>query len=225
MSRPAFELDHVFVCTGSGAPHASRIGGLGIHEGSRSVHPGQGTSNRRFFFGNAMLELLWVNDEQEASSPLTAPTRLHPRWHERERGACPFGICLRPVEGKGEAPFAGWPYRPRYLPPATQIVVANNSDALAEPMLFWFDAGARPDRYPADRRQPITHPNGVREITRLTWVRPSAAAPSAALAAVIGGGVLSVRDGERHALEIGFDGEPLGRNCDLAPELPISLAW
>ncbi len=56
------ELDHVFVCTARDAPEAERLRALGLVEGTSNVHHGQGTANRRFFFANAMLELLWVHD-------------------------------------------------------------------------------------------------------------------------------------------------------------------
>jgi hypothetical protein len=59
---------------------ATRFGGnalieLGLEEGPRNVHPGQGTSNRRFFFEQNFLEFLWVHNEAEAQSSVTAPTQ------------------------------------------------------------------------------------------------------------------------------------------------------
>jgi hypothetical protein len=39
---------------------------FGLLEGSSNAHPGQGTANRRFFFDNFMLELLWVTNPAEA---------------------------------------------------------------------------------------------------------------------------------------------------------------
>ena len=39
---------------------------IGFLEGSGNVHRGQGTANRRVFFENAMLELIWVCDEAGA---------------------------------------------------------------------------------------------------------------------------------------------------------------
>lgn len=62
------ELDRVFVRTARDAPEAERLRALGLVEGTPNVHRGQGTANRRFFFANAMLELLWVHDEIEAAS-------------------------------------------------------------------------------------------------------------------------------------------------------------
>jgi hypothetical protein len=70
------ELDRAFVCTALDAPKADLLVAFGLAEGTPNTHPGQGTANRRFYFRNAMLELVWVRDEREARSPLVAPTRL-----------------------------------------------------------------------------------------------------------------------------------------------------
>lgn len=70
----AFELDHFFVWSDVNAPEADYLINAGLSEGPANVHPGQGTANRRFFFANGMLELLWVHDEAEARS-LTKSSR------------------------------------------------------------------------------------------------------------------------------------------------------
>jgi hypothetical protein len=85
-------LDHVFIFCDECGPEAESLLGIGLIEGSRNVHPGQGTSNRRFFFRGGFLELLWVSNPEEAQSSLTAPTKLWPRWAARKQGACPFGM-------------------------------------------------------------------------------------------------------------------------------------
>jgi len=56
------ELDHVFILCDEGAPEAAALLRIGIREGSGNTHPGQGTACRRFFFANAYLELVWVDD-------------------------------------------------------------------------------------------------------------------------------------------------------------------
>ena len=83
----AFRAHHVFVCTSVGAPEAEDLLDAGLVEGSPSTHPGQGAANRRFFFENGFLELLWVSDDREAQSSLTAPTQLWDRWIGRGRTA------------------------------------------------------------------------------------------------------------------------------------------
>jgi len=70
-----------------------------------------------------MIELVWVSDPAEAQSAQTRRTQLWERWSRRRSGASPFGICLRPAEPDHAAetaritePFAGWAYKPSYLP-------------------------------------------------------------------------------------------------------------
>ena len=53
-------LHHVFVTTAPGAPEAEALIELGMVEGSSNTHPGQGTANRRFFFEDMGLELLFL---------------------------------------------------------------------------------------------------------------------------------------------------------------------
>ncbi len=61
-----FELDHLFLWASPGGVEADRLVTFGLTEGEPNTHPGQGTACRRFFFRNAYLELLWVNDPIEA---------------------------------------------------------------------------------------------------------------------------------------------------------------
>src|SRR5204862_7767404 len=84
-------VDHVFICCSKGAPEAEALVELGLVEGSGNVHLGQGTANRRFFFKNTYLELLWISDEAEARSSESEGTRLWDRCSSRNDGACPFG--------------------------------------------------------------------------------------------------------------------------------------
>jgi hypothetical protein len=128
-------LDHIFVCTDVGAPEARELLDAGFVEGTRNVHPGQGTSNRRFFFEHGFLELLWVHDESEATSALTTPTRLWERWANRGRHSNPFGICFSSTSTETGAPFPSWAYEPAYLPPGKRIHFAQGG-ALCEPELF-----------------------------------------------------------------------------------------
>ena len=129
-------IDHIFVCSAFGAPEAEALLDAGFVEGSSNIHPGQGTSNRRFFFEHGFLELLWVHDEDEARSALTAQTRLWERWSQRGRPANPFGICFSsPSASMQSLPFKTWPYQPAYLSCDKRIYFAD-SVALSEPELF-----------------------------------------------------------------------------------------
>ena len=222
----SFEFDHLFICTDLDAPAGDRLVSAGLVEGSSNIHPGQGTANRRFFFHNAMLELLWVCDPEEARSDAIARTRLWERWANRAKGACPFGICLRPVIGGADrVAFEHWAYRPPYLPEPLSISVGTNSEAIAEPMLFQTPFGKRPDRFPADKMQPLHHPLNVREVTRVELVSPVADCPSPELLAAINTHQFRLRTGTEYSIELGFDGEKQGRQHDFRPRLPLRIGW
>src|SRR5437867_2761000 len=133
----ASELDHLFICASIGAPEADRLVAFGLTEGTPNVHPGQGTANRRFFFHNAMLELIWVEDEAEARREPAARLRIPERGRYRETGASPVGLCLRRApEAAGALPFETWAYRPAYVPAGVAIDVAATSVRPEEPLLF-----------------------------------------------------------------------------------------
>jgi len=221
-----FEFDHLFIFTDVGAYEADLLVSLGLVEGTSNTHPGQGTANRRFFFHNAMLELLWVNDPEEAKSEPTRPTRLWERWENRNDGDCPIGICLRPVLGSSNTvAFSSWAYRPPYLPETLSIAVGTNSDVLTEPMLFQIPFGKRPDQYPTDKAQPLEHHVGLREITRIELVSPTADNPSPEFQAVIDTNQIRLRLGAKYCVELGFDGEVQGHQVDFHPELPLIMSW
>ncbi|MBP6440228.1 MAG: VOC family protein [Caldilineaceae bacterium] len=220
----AFELDHLFVCCEAGAPEAALLRDIGLTEGPANVHPGQGTANRRFFFHNAMLELLWVDDAVEAQNTRTRPTHLWERWHGRHGDASPFGICLRPRHAEtATLPFPAWAYEPTYLPAPRVIHMGENSAVIAEPLLFYLAFGQRPDTGGA--RYPMTHAIELREITALRIQGPQQAPLSPALQAMVQSGMMTWSAGAQHHLEIGFDGETRGKVIDFRPVLPLSLCW
>jgi glyoxalase-like protein len=221
-----FEIDHLIVWTAVGAPEAEILTELGLTEGSPNLHSGQGTANRRFFFHNAYLELLWVHDAQEAKSKLVLPMRLLDRWSGRTRETCPFGLCFRPVGGIASTPpFSAWEYRPAYLPDPHCILVGTNIDNLVEPMLFYLDLGRRPDEQPPARRQPLKHSASVKEISQVHVVSPHGDALSPELRSIVDSGLVSIERGEAYLMEIGFDSGEKKKEADLRPALPLSFKW
>jgi hypothetical protein len=220
----AFEFDHLFICTDIGACEAENLVSFGLVEGRSTIHPGQGTANRCFFFHNAMLELLWVHNPEEAKSEPIHLTRLWERWSDRDNGACPFGICLRPtIDSADTVAFSSWAYSPPYLLKTMSITVGTNSDVLTEPMLFQTPFGKRPDQY--EKAQPLEHGVGLREITRVEIVSPVKNNPSRELQAVIDTNQIKLRVGEEYCVELGFDGELQGQKVDFRPGLPLILSW
>ena len=148
-----YEIDHVLIFTSIGAPEAERLIVFGLTEGSPNRHPGQGTANRRFFFDNAMLELLWVENPKEAQSEGIRRLGLWERWSRRDAGACPFGICYRPASEPGIAPpFKSWHYQPPYAPITIAVAIA--------PLLFYLGHVGR-----QARDEPRAHPARIRNLS------------------------------------------------------------
>jgi hypothetical protein len=209
------ELDHLFVCTASGAPEAEKLVQFGLHEGPPNQHPGQGTACRRFSFVNAMIELFWVSNATEAQSPSVRRTLLWERWSGRQSNASPFGICVRPVHPQDtESPFPAWQYRPAYLPDPLSMQIGEAG--IDEPMWIHLSFMRR-----AQREAWFTeHPNGVREITRLTLATPRLLR-SEASQRIIKSGVLETRIGATSLLEVEFDGHRRKKHADFRPHLPV----
>jgi Glyoxalase-like domain len=211
------EVDHAFVTCAPGAPEGDALVKLGFVEGSGNTHPGQGTANRRFFFENFMLELMWVTDPQEAQSERTRRTRLWERCAQREQGVCPFGIVFRCADERpSSAPFPVWPYTPDYLPPGMSIEIAEGT-TLQEPELFFlsFLKGAS-NRGP----QPRVHAMPIRQISGLAVGIPDFAGLSAASITAAEHKLLRYFESRQYVLEVLFAGAPNMR-FDLRPGLPL----
>ncbi len=151
---------HFFCFVPKGAPQMDELVRMGLNEGPPNRHPGQGTANRRIFFENGMIELIWAEDEVELQSPSISPTRLWERSRWRATGYSPFGIAVTSAASaaKMAPPFAGWDYRPGYLPAGISIL--NATQPAHEPMIFCL-SGARPF-------ERVEHPGGARKIRKIT---------------------------------------------------------
>ncbi len=221
-----FELDHLFIWTEPGAPAAQKLIDFGLTEGPSNIHPDQGTANRRFFFQNAMVELLWVHDANETRSELTLPTTLGSRYLNYGATASSFGLCLRPAAlPSEEIPFAGWHYRPTYLPESLSVWLGDNVTQLAEPFLFYLSFAQRPDAKPMEQQPPLQHPIGVQEITSVRLQSPQLHNPSPMLQAVAALPDITIEPGEAECLEITFDQGQAGKSFNFAPDLPLVVCW
>ncbi len=217
------ELDHLIVFCSAGAPEAEELVRLGLTEGSPNIHTGQGTANRRFFFQNAFIELLWVSDPNEVQTEPVRGTQLWERWSGRLTNACPFGVVLRPSIGPANAttPFPTWAYRPPYLPPGLAIEVAEDVP-LTEPAYFYL--GFANASLPI-AREPRKHALGLNRITGIAIGTPTSGMRSAATISVEAAGLLSLHTAERWLMTVTFDNARSGGSADLRPVLPLTLKW
>jgi hypothetical protein len=213
-------LDHVFICCDEYGPEAEALLSIGLVEGSRNVHPGQGTANRRFFFYRGFIELLWVSNREEAQSSLTAPTKLWPRWVARKQGACPFGIAFSPdATDVPEAPFNAWPYQPTYLPPTKSILFAKDT-TLYEPELFYM---AWSDSQASAASQPKEHVNGLLRLLSVSVGIPTGTKLSASSLAVQSAGLLHFHSANHYEIKLSFESTQ-SVTFDLRPTLPLIMS-
>ena len=219
----ALVLDHVFVGCAVGAPEADALVQLGLVEGPPNSHPGQGTACRRFYFGNAYLELWWVSDPREATTPPVGRTRLFDRWSSREAGACPFGIVLRASRGVSSPPFPTWTYAPAYVPAGTGIEVGEGIP-LTQPAVFWLPSEVRPSSGET-AAFPRAHRIQIRDLTDVSVILPDHGRLAEPLRVIAAAGVARFEHGEQYLLRLGFDEEPSGQVADLRPQLPVALCW
>ena len=195
------QLDHVFICCDVGAPEADALIRLGLVEGSRNTHPGQGTANRRFFFRGGFIELLWVQDAAKAQSQSAAPTRLWPRWSQRNSESCPFGIAFSPADAEVVSPpFEVWDYTPGYLPPGKVIRFARGT-RLQEPELFYL---GWPNAEAGAAGQPIDHAVPLIALKSVSVGVPTPAALSESLQAAVAAGLITVHASATYRLTLEF---------------------
>ena len=210
-----FEIDHIMLFCARGAPEADALLKRGLHEGPGNTHPGQGTVNRRFFFRNLYLELLWVEDYEEAQVGDARRTGLWDRWINRHNGCCPIGLVLRPATPGTPAPFPSWTYTPKYFPPGFTIEIGLDIPA-NEPLLVYL-----PFAKPALVEDVAPAPGGVQigAVSGTTLHLSETGSLSPALNALLAAGVVSIEPGREYLVDIHHGGSR--EIIDLRPELPV----
>jgi len=209
-------LDHFFILTDHGAPQADQVANIGIVEGARNSHPGQGTKNRRFFFSNSALELLYVDDPDEAGNGRGNRLNLLERYENPV--ASPFGLIVRNISESADVPFPGWQYCPDYFEEDQCFQVGENSDLLEEPLCICMPQNLN---HPIKPNQPD---NPLWSLTGLCISVPLPK-PSLLLETIAKCIDIRLRLNEPHKLELKFNEEKCGRSLDFAPNLPLIVRW
>lgn len=219
MTGPQFELDHVFLAVSRGAPEIETLLAAGFAEGPPNTHPGQGTACRRIFFDNAYLELLWLEDEAEASAPSVERTGLARRLACLP-GLSRLGLGLRSAGGEDSAlPVRTGSYSPPYLPAGVSIEVAASSRKLHEPLLF-FVPGPRRGSRPGG-----PHPNGAERMTDVTLGLPGDGPASDELAWLQTSGCARIVPADAESLTVVLDHGRQGQRLSCAAAMPLRLRW
>ncbi|MFK7859714.1 MAG: hypothetical protein AB8B64_12880 [Granulosicoccus sp.] len=212
----SIELDHIILLTGEGAPLANLLVEAGLVEGSSNIHPGQGTSNRRFFFQNTTLEFLYVHDLVETTSGPAQGLRFGDRSLDSD--ASPFGLVMRTVKGDAEIPFDGWKYCPDYFASDMCFFVGVNSNNLKEPLCI-----CMPDNLSQRKDLPIPE-NPNLALTELIISIPVLKASNPLLAISKCQNIVIELD-KPNRLELTFNNGVHGKRHDFTSKMPLILNW
>ena len=135
------KINHIFIFCDNHDEVAQEFIDFGFVEGSSRVHENQGTRNRKFYFDNFFLEIIWVHDVDEVTNDITSLTKLYERSKYSENGYSPFGLCLNYAE-EDNALFTNFlEYLPTYLPQDMLIEVLTNEKAPSLPWTFRWHSG------------------------------------------------------------------------------------
>ena len=212
----AVELDHFFILTDPDTRFPDVVSSIGLIEGSRNTHPGQGTANRRFFLANSTLEFLYVRDAEEAANG--RGSRL--RFVERSTSAksSPFGLVFRVATGFTNQPFPGWRYCPEYFRENQCFQVGENSDLLEEPLCICMPIGLP---------QAEAQPKSANLDWNLSELRISVPVihPSLTLEAISNCDGIVLKLNEPHRLEVIFNDGKEGESKSMNNEFPLVLRW
>lgn len=158
------KADHIFIFAESGKV-ADKLVEFGLVEGSSRIHTGQGTINRKFYFENFFLEILWVHNEKEIKSDLVRPIGLWERADHKRNEFSPFGLCIVNDEDNNSLFENSYKYQPDYFPGGMLIEILKNEN---QPQLPWtfrlpFKGQKKNDTEPKD------HKNGIKSLTKVTF--------------------------------------------------------
>jgi|SRR6476661_2258417 len=158
-------IHHIFIFTETPTAAAEELLAFGLLEGSSRVHAGQGTANRKFYFENFFLEVLWVQNAAELHSPVTGPSQLWQRAAYREYRASPFGLCLDNTPATDAVFRTAARYQPAYLPASCSIDVLAHGHNLSLPWTFRLPRQSTPTA----AAEPTHHPNGLQQLTQAAF--------------------------------------------------------
>lgn len=156
------QVHHIFIFTDDNGAIADELVRFGLAEGSSRMHPGQGTRNRKFYFENFFLEILWVYDEAEIQTELIKSTGLWQRSEFRKNNFSPFGLCIVNEDCSDLLFENAFQYQPGYFPPGMTIDVLKNENQPALPWTFRIPFKGQS----TSEGEPFKHPNGINRLTK-----------------------------------------------------------
>ncbi|MGK7396371.1 MAG: hypothetical protein ACNS62_17470 [Candidatus Cyclobacteriaceae bacterium M3_2C_046] len=213
------ELDHIIIFSTKQGLEADELVNYGLCEGSSRIHPGQGTRNRKFYFKNLYLEILWMHDEEKIKNPAVAPTQLWQRVNHKSFGLSPFGLGLKPGKEADQLFSGSVKYQPVYFPEGTAFEVLTHQ---SRPYLPWtFRMPFLTDGM--HQTEPVSHKTGIEEVTRVIFTVPEANFQNPFSTGLTQNSLVTFKLGSSYGLILEFDHKKQGKEKAF-DQLPLTLA-
>lgn len=214
------KIDHIFIFSDNNGKEADDLVNFGLSEGSSRIHPGQGTRNRKFYFNNFFLEILWVYDQEEIRSKQTAPTQLWERSQYKQNEYSPFGLCL--VNTKDTDPLfeKSESYQPYYFPKEMAIDMITNEKIPDFPWTFRLPFKGNKK----NTEEPLKHPVGLKNLTKVIFEIPEKNRHTDFTTYFYGEENLIFRNGARNHLFLEFDDKGKGM-VSTFPQLQLTIVY
>lgn len=151
-------IDHIFIFADDKGKVADDLVDFGLTEGSNRIHVGQGTTNRKFYFDNFFLEILWVHNANEITSDKTKPMGLWQRAEYKTNHFSPFGLCIVNSDDTETIFKNAFKYQPDYFPQGMEIDIIKNEDQSDLPWTFRlpFKEQKKPENEPTKHKNDIS---------------------------------------------------------------------
>lgn len=159
--KSKMNIDHIFIFTEDNGKVADELVDFGFTEGSSRIHAGQGTTNRKFYFDNFFLEILWVHNVHEITSDKTKPMGLWQRAEYKTNRFSPFGLCLVNADGTDTIFQNAFKYQPDYFPKGMEIDIIKNENQPELPWTFRLPFKGQKKH----ENEPTKHRNGISILT------------------------------------------------------------
>jgi len=154
------KIDHIFIFSPNKGQEVDELLKFGLSEGSGRTHAGIGTINRRIFFDNFYLEILWVHNPEEAKTAQSVG--ILERSNFKDTHYSPFGLCLADTENRKNLFQNAIHFQPDFLPEGKYIDIITNERM---PWIFKFPSTGRKPK----AEEPIHHKVGLKKLTKVTF--------------------------------------------------------
>lgn len=158
-------IDHIFIFTDDNGKIADDLVDFGLTEGSNRIHVGQGTTNRKFYFDNFFLEILWVHNLNEITSDKTKPMGLWQRAEYKTNHFSPFGLCIVNSDDTETIFKKAFKYQPDYFPQGMGIDIIKNEDQIDLPWTFRLPFKGQKKA----EHEPTKHKNEISVLTKVIF--------------------------------------------------------